>query len=682
MALCEGCQEFQHHVFQPIDELLQDGVTIRLHGTFAEMSECAETCCDLCKFFRREVCLTPDSTTTDYLFCDDHFGKDHSGQISVSLRKCHDVQEWTCNYMDFKSSNWRFLSDRNHKDARTSNMTACFDRGYVHAYRPRVTGLEQLVDMSLQWLDTCRSEHEGCRTQPTQHPQFLPTRLIDAGLPGQPMIKLVLGESLKMTGTTIYLTLSYCWGMGNDAACTTKFNIEERFRGLLVSSLPKTIQDAIVLTRAFGVRYLWVDALCILQREIYNQDWQRELPNMGKIYRSSLFTIAASSTSDSSKGFLRRRTCAQWPVQTYQLSPKGGRDNNINLLPTVPQWIETIEISVLSKRGWVLQERMLASRVLYWTEVGVFWECNGVRRSEYSKDYGRYRGSPRFFQLPELINSIKASESSSVDRAEEQRTPGQNDMWTQLLEFYSQKALTRVTDKLPAITGLGQELGRLAGREFELGVFKHDLLRELAWVSGLQITGYGGIVLNAEQQAVRVAGTPSWCWASAHRHLMFRPTYGTFQELAMSVRLSGQKIQVCGRLGNIRVTALGGNSVTLTRSSDRFVLHTSPYTFKPLRPLGDGAIKSAEGHVIGEIAVFDTLSEALPELGGTITCVEWLSWTGGYKFEPIELQQTTVTGALIIAPTQKGSNTYRRIGWLEVFDTTFFDEEPQDIIII
>ena len=89
----------------------------------------------------------------------------------------------------------------------------------------------------------------------------------------------------------------------------------------MIAALPQTIQDAIVVTRAFGVRYLWVDALCTIQAyEQMSGDWQRELPNVGKIYSHSLITIAASSAEDSSMGLFRRTTAAGWPVRDYHLS--------------------------------------------------------------------------------------------------------------------------------------------------------------------------------------------------------------------------------------------------------------------------------------------------------------------------------------------------------------------------
>lgn len=679
MALCEGCQEFRHRLFQPSQEFPEEEVTISLHKSFAELSECADSRCDLCMYVRREIYFQPDRTCTNYLFCDEDF-EDQDREIMLSLR---------CSKYDITSKEWKFNYEGFLRmGLENRRWRSCYhpDTGTDDKLRAQVTGLEQLVDMSRRWLVTCQNEHERCRSQATQNLGFLPTRLLDVGSPGDHTVRLVSCENLSEARSTTYLTLSYCWGEGNDAACTTRANMDDRLKGLPVSSLPQTIQDAIVLTRAFSVKYLWVDALCIIQGGADNEDWRRELPNMGKIYRHSLFTIAASSAADSSIGFLRRRIGTQWPVRDYRLScddDPGIEGDNILLKATLPWWGIAVESSVLFKRGWVLQERMLASRTLFWTEIGVFWECNELRGSEYKDKYDEYEGSPTHLQLSELVKDIEDHEFLIKKREFEETPLCSKGSWSILLEDFSAKTLTHMIDKLPAITGLGQELARLTGSEFEMGVFKHNLVQELAWVTGFKQEYIGITVVTAEQQTVRVSGTPSWCWASAHRPLLFRPTEGRSlsQELAMNIDLNKQRIYARSRLGSLRVRALDGQSITLMGSYGYITLPVSPHTFKPCRSCVNVPVEFA-GNVYDEVAIFDTSSEALSEEGGTITCVQWLNWEAVMEWESETLRRVTVTGALIVAPTGEGSNVYRRIGWLEVFDADFFDKEPQDIVLV
>ena len=66
------------------------------------------------------------------------------------------------------------------------------------------------------------------------------------------------------------------------------------------------------MTRNFGVKYLWVEALCIVKvAASENEGWQSELPNMGRIYRHSLFTIAATSGEHNEAGLFDRTECSR-----------------------------------------------------------------------------------------------------------------------------------------------------------------------------------------------------------------------------------------------------------------------------------------------------------------------------------------------------------------------------------
>jgi hypothetical protein len=64
--------------------------------------------------------------------------------------------------------------------------------------------------------------------------------------------------------------------------------------------LPQTFEDAVSTTRALGIRYLWIDSLCIVQDD--PEDWQAEALEMQNIYSGSTINIAASDAVDSNGG--------------------------------------------------------------------------------------------------------------------------------------------------------------------------------------------------------------------------------------------------------------------------------------------------------------------------------------------------------------------------------------------
>lgn len=67
---------------------------------------------------------------------------------------------------------------------------------------------------------------------------------------------------------------------------------------------PRTFRDAILITRALGYRYLWIDSLCIIQD---SEDWFHEASTMGDVYSNSQCTLAAIYAYNSTEGLLRPR---------------------------------------------------------------------------------------------------------------------------------------------------------------------------------------------------------------------------------------------------------------------------------------------------------------------------------------------------------------------------------------
>jgi hypothetical protein len=64
--------------------------------------------------------------------------------------------------------------------------------------------------------------------------------------------------------------------VGVYSARTTKENFNERRKEIIISTLPKVIQDAVTITQALGERYLFVDAVCIIQPDAGDvTDWMK-----------------------------------------------------------------------------------------------------------------------------------------------------------------------------------------------------------------------------------------------------------------------------------------------------------------------------------------------------------------------------------------------------------------------
>lgn len=81
----------------------------------------------------------------------------------------------------------------------------------------------------------------------------------------------------------------------------TKNNIDQLKQGIRLNRFDATIRDAILVTRALGLTFLWIDALCISQ-DPDAQDWNEQSSKMDLIYGNSTVTIVAANSSSVVQG--------------------------------------------------------------------------------------------------------------------------------------------------------------------------------------------------------------------------------------------------------------------------------------------------------------------------------------------------------------------------------------------
>lgn len=198
-----------------------------------------------------------------------------------------------------------------------------------------------------------------------ESPPELPTRLIDVGMNNEGPIRLI---QTNQEARDRYIALSHCWGQLSDDQrfCTYDSNLDHRMADIPYDQLPATFRDAVDVTRALGVRYLWIDSLCIIQQNA--TDWANESARMEDVFSNAYCTIAASSASSSLVGFLGPRT----PRDAIEITTSSGP---IYLAEPIDDFAGDVENSVLSTRGWVFQERALSRRTIYFTSKQVYWEC-------------------------------------------------------------------------------------------------------------------------------------------------------------------------------------------------------------------------------------------------------------------------------------------------------------------
>jgi len=235
------------------------------------------------------------------------------------------------------------------------------------------------MEIIRQWVSICNNH----TCYPTNI-SFLPTRLLDLESAASTSFRLVSSSSLRLQGPERHYTaLSHRWGLPDkvDRFCAYTSNIEKLASKMHDDELPKTFRDAVKVTRGLGIRFIWIDSLCIVQDDPV--DWDRESKRMEEVFSSAYLTIVATCADNSRDGFLKGRHDRD---EVKMWTRKSNEAQAYHVCQAIDDFSSHVEQSDLSKRGWVLQERALSRRSVYFTLDQTYWECgHGVRCETLTK---------------------------------------------------------------------------------------------------------------------------------------------------------------------------------------------------------------------------------------------------------------------------------------------------------
>ena len=350
------------------------------------------------------------------------------------------------------------------------------------------------------WLKQCL-HHEQCRRA---NRQKLPTRVLDIGTDSDPVetpTRLIITKGLADK----YIALSYCWG-GPQKLILTRETLPEFVKGISWSQMPLLFQEVIRVCRALEVRYLWIDALCIIQPiSDGGEDWVIEGSKMKSVYSGSYLTISASAAYSPRDGlygwrtdrFVRVRKLDSTREEPFCIGASPHvRDETagkpwkslIENTPVRKPWHEHLERLPISARAWTLQERFLAPAVLHFDQDSACWEC---RTGIYD---GQSGSRELHHEVTPDVKLIMPWEYLSGNSDPLQR-------WFELIENFTRRGITSVDDRLIAFGGLAESFSQTHGSAYYAGLLQKYFHRGLLWMRA-----YSGEPLQASK-------VPSWSWA-------------------------------------------------------------------------------------------------------------------------------------------------------------------------
>ncbi|CAG9990301.1 unnamed protein product [Clonostachys byssicola] len=318
----------------------------------------------------------------------------------------------------------------------------------------------------------------------------LPTRLLDIGETGTLNPRLV--STSKETVPISYCALSYCWGPLPQLTTTKSTFQQYSLQGIPFQELTKVFKDAIEVCHTFGIRYLWIDSLCIIQDD--PSDWERETTMMHQVYRNSYFTICALSSDSTHVSFLQRNQhrlelnfiSSLDPAISGKFTLEFQGFSREDALPTL--YRVELFFNEWSTRGWTFQEDEMSKRALYFTKSQLFFRTGDQYFTEDGWSSTSFR--PTLRTSPTLEN------------------------WYGKMLGFRKKKFANAQDVFPSLSGIVREYIRYHGDTYVAGHWKSDFLRGLLWHSVTYGLEEGRETLLRNLSFPRQYIAPSWSYLS------------------------------------------------------------------------------------------------------------------------------------------------------------------------
>jgi hypothetical protein len=354
------------------------------------------------------------------------------------------------------------------------------------------------IDYSLinRWMDSCEKLHTTCSRQKHR----VDTRTVSS-------LRVIDVRSNCLTTISVqgtrFVALSYVWG--SVPMFVTK---EDKLRALStpgglnrwMHEIPNTIRDAMHVVRKLGLYYLWTDSICIVQDD--EAELAHLIRRMDMIYASAYLTIVAAEGSDANAGL--RGAHSGIPRETPRFFPCA-QDFDLFAAPNTLHG--TLLSGVWSTRAWTLQEALLSSRLLIFTNGAMHFTCGSLSWSEDLKAVSETTAPP-WKQVNENAFHFRARLTAEDRMAKP--TVGTMwflELWMQMVMDLSERKLKMETDVLFAAAGLIAQLETFYQTRSLYGLPEYHLEEFLSWSPAVPGSLY------RRRDPSRAPFNPTWSWS-------------------------------------------------------------------------------------------------------------------------------------------------------------------------
>ncbi|KAH6665134.1 heterokaryon incompatibility protein-domain-containing protein [Halenospora varia] len=304
--------------------------------------------------------------------------------------------------------------------------------------------------------------------------------------------KLVEPRAFQPRSHIEWVTLSHCWG-GISPLTTTLAVLYNRWSSIPLLDMPQTFCDAVLITRKMGIRYLWIDSLCIIQDS--EEDWTKEAALMGDVYRYGILNIAVNTGGGYYAGiFTSRSTNEEHLSNTIRLPLSSkSREISAHIYARYGRWDDY-------RLRWVLQESVLSPRTIHYSKnVGILHSQKDLNLSR--RPLVQTWVSNKMVIPQGMIRSyLEPSESVlSISKPRDIYL-----CWMMLVKGYTVRKLAFPLDIFAVLGRVASISRKTLNERYLAGLFEGDLLVNLPWFR---------VDYHSAQKMLPSIG-PSWSWES------------------------------------------------------------------------------------------------------------------------------------------------------------------------
>ncbi|KAI0414845.1 heterokaryon incompatibility protein-domain-containing protein [Xylaria grammica] len=303
-------------------------------------------------------------------------------------------------------------------------------------------GSEDMMSTVRSWIERCDSTYinEECGTTSarTSCVPPMPTRVIDLGDGESAPARLVLTRGRLRQP---YVALIHRWGDFNGVMTTTK-SLRDFETRLPIEKLPRAFQDIFLLLKRLGLRYVWVDIICIVQDD--DAEWTREAAAFGTIFDNAYLTVAASSTLDASSG-----TSLANPQYSNYHPIHPSRSGGLYVSAYKLFSFDELESLPLYSRAWIMQEVLFSNKILHIGRDQLYWQCGHTFEAENGeiKIGTQLRTALAAIWVKQILDDTYYEKLCFS--------------WCELLTAYSRCQMSFAEDKLPGLSNIAAKISNV-----------------------------------------------------------------------------------------------------------------------------------------------------------------------------------------------------------------------------